>query len=207
MRINSENKSLWLGFGLLGIFLLLLLYASAGLISVFEGASDSVKAASISALVGVFTFVIGRYLEQKRELKQKVNQEKIRVYEKFFDIFFGMFNKKEDESEHEVEKKLLLEIREFQKELLLWGSDAVIKAWLDFMSAAPKFDFSDEQRKHASLAEALRVSGAIMIAMRKDVGYPFSSIRELEFAKLILRQGDPENLIVLRNMEQRGIVS
>lgn len=76
------------------IFLVSILWALFKFIGFFTAASDNVKAASITALVSVSIFMIGRYAEQKREIRQRVNLEKIEVYRRFFDIYFGIFSPK-----------------------------------------------------------------------------------------------------------------
>ena len=86
----------WLGYVIASLILMLLgwlLWVTAGaILEFFAGANDTVKAASIAAFVSVITFLFGRYFEQGRELKQKVNAEKIEVYKEFFDFYFDVFS-------------------------------------------------------------------------------------------------------------------
>lgn len=58
--------------------------------ALFDEASDSIKATSITAIVSVLVFSFGRYFEQGREAKQRINSEKVEVYRRFFDFYFDL---------------------------------------------------------------------------------------------------------------------
>jgi hypothetical protein len=48
--------------------------------SLFVSINDTVKATSITAFVTVTIFLVGRYFEQSKDRKLKINSEKIAVY-------------------------------------------------------------------------------------------------------------------------------
>ena len=56
----------------------------------FSASSDNVKVDSITAIVSVSIFTLGRYLEQWKEVKQRLIVEKIAVYKRFL-IFILRF--------------------------------------------------------------------------------------------------------------------
>lgn len=157
------------------IFLAVILWALFKFIGFFAAASDNVKAASITALVSVSIFMIGRYAEQKREIRQRVNLEKIEVYRRFFDIYFGIFSpKNRNEEGGIINIDITDDLFEFQKDLVVWGSDRVINDWLLFKQELINFSEIEPEEKIQSLAEVFKRAGALFATMRKDIGYSFT---------------------------------
>ena len=159
-------------------------------LSFFGSASDNVKATSITALVSVTIFSMGRYFESRRDSKQRLNAEKIEVYKRFFDFYFDVFSYEKIHDEPMPPKKLLSDMIEFQKEVVFWGSDAVIKEYLDFkdklteFSSRPAGDDKDHQAR--LLASVFSSTAKLLSAMRRDVGYTFTSFSAQDLARLQL---------------------
>ena len=162
--------------------------------STFSGASDTIKAASIASVSSIFLLMVGRFFEQKRELRQRINSEKIAIYQKFFDFYFDAFSKQKVRGKKQQSDTTVQEMLEFQKNVVLWGSDAVIKSYLDFKDALAAFSANNSEEETIDqakkLAAVLQSAAAVLTAMRRDVGYTFTSFTPLELGRLQLRLDD-----------------
>ena len=165
--------------------------------SFFNGASDTVKAASIAAFVSVITFLFGRYFEQKRELKQKINSEKIEVYKGFFDFYFDLFSYEKIHGKPKPELDLMKEMLEFQKVLILWGSDSVIDAYVEFKDRLTEFGEGDDDLP-TKTAKVMKASASLLAAMRKDIGYTFTNFSAKDLATMQLAMDSETEKVIER---------
>lgn len=179
--------------------LILLIYLAGLAANAFLAASDNLKAAIIAGFLSLTAVFVGRYFEQRRELNQKINAEKIRVYEALVDILFSFFQNPDnklsalqDGDANSSESDVVVRLRATQKELMFWGSDAVIAAWIDFLEEAQKAEPMSPER----LAAGMGRFGRLIVTMRRDVGYRFTNIREHHVARMILRPGTDEQRLL-----------
>lgn len=78
----------------------------------------------------------------------------------------------------------------FQKDIIFWGTDGVIRAYLDFKDAMVLFSeentTSDPNELPKKLAVMVNSVSAVLIVMRRDVGYSFTSLTSNDVARLQL---------------------
>ncbi|MFO1202431.1 MAG: hypothetical protein U1E58_07310 [Tabrizicola sp.] len=169
---------------------------------VFAKAGDTVIATSITAIVTVVTFLFGKYLESSRERRERLNIEKIRVYKKFVESYFSVFNHEKIHGKKKPDKELLLELLDFQQELVFWGSDGVLRAYLAFRnfstdSLSSPLDVNTPDGQ-ARMAEMFRLVSALIAAMRRDLGYTFTSFGARDLATLQLQKDDQAKSVFSR---------
>jgi hypothetical protein len=161
--------------------------------SIFAAASDTIKAASIASLGSVLLFLLGRYFEQRREATQRINKEKIEIYKTFFDFYFDIMSYEKIHGEAKDTKIVMSEMLEFQKQILFWGSDKVIKDYLDFKDALIGFSDGrsegDQANLHIGLAKTMTAVAKVLVSMRRDIGYSFTSFTAKDLARLQLATG------------------
>lgn len=167
----------------------------------FSGASDTVVAASIAAFVSIFTFLVGRYFEQARERKSHANKEKIRVYEQFFDFYFtalgsDVVDKPDDEN------WIAKFIFDFQKELLMWSPDSVLKAWIEFRKTIETTSHGSgtDQELVEYLAVNITAANKLLREMRRDIGYSFTTFSAKDLASFQIRSSDPNYTALLKRL-------
>ncbi|MCV2893507.1 hypothetical protein [Lentibacter sp. XHP0401] len=160
---------------------------------VFSEATDTVKAAAIAAFVGVFTLLVGRIFEQERERKSRINIEKIKVYERFFDFYFSAMGNSVVIDKPNEPRWMAKEIYTFQKELVLWGSDAVIDAYARFRRILNDFSATtiEDEELAVKLAPAIAAAALVLKRMRQDIGYSFTSFSAEDLGLFQLKQDDP----------------
>ena len=202
----GDLRKLYLG--LLALFVIVAVLGITGWLiwsasELFSRSSDNVKAASIAALASVALFVLGRYFEQSRERKARLNQEKTRVYERFFDLFFDLFKQSKFPDKDRDPDFLVKGLLEFQKELVLWGSDSVLKEYISFRESLPGVAAtgSAEPVDLDKLAGMFRATAKLLKAMRSDIGYRFSTFGTKDLAILILQGDDPEVIKLMKKLE------
>lgn len=135
----------------------------------FLSAVDKTVAAAIIAASGttiaaVFTVVIGHSINKKREIEDAHRSYKIKLYSKFIDFtidwVFKNSGSKTKAKEEKLQKELEAYFIEFSKELTLWASPGVIKAWSNFRDRAGQ----------ENPVDILLSIDQIYRAMRKDLG-------------------------------------
>ncbi|NEY90458.1 hypothetical protein [Tabrizicola oligotrophica] len=168
-----------------------------GVKNLYDGVDGTVRAASITAFVTVVTFLIGKLWEQSRDRKAKINSEKIAVYKRFFDFYFDMFSYEKIHGKPKEPGDILRELVEFQKDLVFWGSDQVLRAFLGFKDELAIFtekrpnDASNDETQLA-LARVMKSVAALLVAMRRDIGYSFTAFNAKDLGRLQLAD-DEEN--------------
>ncbi len=188
--MNNNSKSKWLGFGLLVIVLGVIVFLVLKFLNLFSGASDSIKATSITALVSVSVFTMGRYFEQRREVKQRINLEKVGVYRRFFDFYFDLMTYEKIHGVPISPDKVLKDMLDFQKDIIFWGTDNVIRAYLDFKDESVRFDPGNDDKLPERLAVTMTAVSKVLVEMRRDLGYSFTSLGPMDIARLQLSNDD-----------------
>lgn len=196
-----ENKRYLSVFAASTISIFLFVYFIYVSFSAFGRASDNLQVAIVAGFISLISVFLARYFEQKRELKQKIYTEKIRVYTNLIDILFSFFRPPLKETEEssskessnlKPESEVVDRLRSAQKELLFWGSDPVVKSWMEFMMEMQTTSEMTPQR----LAIALNKFGHLIVSMRRDVGYQFTQINEYHIARMILAPGVEEDRLL-----------
>lgn len=96
----------------------------------------AIIAASGTTIAAVFTVVIGQSINKKREIADAHREYKIKLYSKFIDFtidwVFKFSDEKSNSNKEELQNQFETYFIEFSKELTLWASPGVIKAWSNF---------------------------------------------------------------------------
>ena len=192
----------------LGVCLLLAILGGSFLLvvktgTIFSAASDTIKAASIASFGSVCLFFLGRYFEQRREATQRINKEKIEIYKTFFDFYFDLMTYEKIHGKPKDQKNVMSEMLEFQKQIIFWGSDKVIKDYLDFKDILSAFtivslqdDENAQEQLHVGLAKTMTSVAKVLVSMRKDIGYSFTSLTAKDLGRLQLAADDETKLII-----------
>ncbi len=114
--------------------------------------------------------IFGQYLSNRQakyrdfELRNKEKKEK--AYDYFVAILYDyiILAMQEKEETHEQTVKLL----EARKNIIVWGSDSVVKYYSDFMRYTQNLEKEDEVITKTKAAIAF---GNLIKAIRKDIGY------------------------------------
>lgn len=118
----------------------------------------------------------------------------IEVYRKFFDFYFDLFSYEKIHGTKKPEKDILRELLEFQKDVVFWGSDQVLRAFLNFKESMMGFSrsspSSNKEDLPRQLAGSMKAAAALLVAMRRDIGYSFTTFDAKDLARLQLADDD-----------------
>lgn len=178
---------LLLGFALLGlmgwgIITSMRLYWKS-VTSLQPDLASAIIAASATVIVAVFTIVIGKYYERKKEIESQQREKKIEVYEKFMEKWFNKlleFSKNKDKKTNPLDDDEFLQfLTEFTGKLILWGSDGVVKKYSSFRrgSLIPQKDLP-----YAALYNFEQV----LFEIRKDIGHSNQALKSGDLLMLFI---------------------
>jgi hypothetical protein len=121
---------------------------------------------STIAMLGIF---ISNNLQKSRDFAFKNREKKERAYDIFMKILYEFINQSRTGKTNDQLAPLVLKSR---KELVLWGSDEVVKLHSEFMSISqetPDADPTKNERSNRKLEQ-------MILAIRKDLGYKNSKL-------------------------------
>ncbi len=190
-KVISFAFTLLVAISVIYLFYLAFYLIFEGIKALYHGVDGTVRATSITAFVTVVTFLVGKLWEQSRERKVKINSEKIAVYKRFFDFYFDMFSHEKIHGKPKDSSEVVRELVEFQKDLVFWGSDQVLRAYLNFKDELAHFTsrksgHSSGDQAQKALASVMKSVAALLVAMRRDIGYSFTAFNAKDLGRLQL---------------------
>ncbi len=139
----------------------------------------TVLTASLSVVGSVSAVMIGRAYEKRRELEALHRDKKIPIYDRFLKGFFDVFQNSEKYAEDP--ETTINFIREWQRELILWGGAPVVNRWIEWQKTGAGEE--PDARGLFKVDELLR-------AIRKELGHSNKGIDKGSFIRFILREPD-----------------
>lgn len=117
---------------------------------------------SVSILGVVISSIVSKVIEYRQNIKRYLYEKKEEPYSEFIDMVYKM---QKNISKNNVydEKEMLDDIYSFSKKLTLWGSNNVIRKWLDFTKT--------NQEQATNSTDNLFVLEEIIFEIRKDMGH------------------------------------
>lgn len=172
-------------FLLLGI-LVLLGYALKYFIVIFSGLQKEVAATIIAAvttvIVSVISLVIGKYLERKLSIEQDIRKRKIPMYQEFIKFWFDLLMaNKGDISEDEMTAFF----SKFTQNLLIWGSDDVVRKWSEYRK---NITYNDNLTNPSP--NVMFDFEELLILIRKDMGHKNKQISKGVLLSLFINDID-----------------
>lgn len=149
---------------------------------------------SISAIVAIIVVFLGRYFERQKEIDSKIREKKIAIYENFIigsmDFMLNSSKPNSVGKNNELITKLDKTLRDFNKNLLFWGSDSIIREYIKF-----------QQKTHIASGDGIKIMNSyakLIRALRKDTGHKNKGLKNSDFMKLFIKaeeHGDVEKQI------------
>lgn len=195
MLQRSGRSTFWkagrrlLQFAILGSVVAIVIWAVArsvaGIWTLFENADPTLSAAILTAastvIVSTLAIVLGRYFERKKDIEAAYREKKTEIYDTFlqelFKIFYGI------EKSGAKPEEIVGFLRDWQRKIILWGGQGVIRAYLKWMQKL-KRDGSEPDAQSVLLADEF------FRAMRKDLGHSNLLLAKGTFIHFLLREAD-----------------
>lgn len=153
--------------------------------------------------------MVGKYFEDRRDSRQKVLIKRTEIYERFFDFNHKLFFNEKLGRPPVDEAEILKFLTDFHRDIVLWGSDNVIRAFIGYRAALEAFRLhADPQLAAEALAISFNAIATLQLAMRRDVGHPWTRIKTPDLARAFFANPttDPQiaNLIEILDRHGRG---
>ena len=142
LRLFSRVKSIGaiILFFLIAICIVWGLCVLAGAIFQSISALDSyvaaaIIAASVTGLISVLTVVYGQRRIKERELREAHRPQKVKVYGAYMELMFDLLQRIKDKgnvASAELPPEATTKMLSFKRDLILWGSSGVIRAYLEY---------------------------------------------------------------------------
>lgn len=141
----------------------------------------------VSALIGLIGVMYIQWQSKSREIRESHRAKKIEAYMLFFEITELFQNSSRENIEIDISDKGLREkFQQLTRLLILWASDDVIKAWLEFRT---------ESQDSTDPLYILRKTNRMYMAIRKDLGHKDKKLKQLDLIRMNLSNpGELDNL-------------
>lgn len=147
----------------------------------------TVSVALITGILGFFGVIMGKIIENKNTIKNKIREEKQNIYIEFLDwIINNVFY-----AESVDNKKLTKELKEQQKKMTIYASDKVLKEWINFRKVMlscyiGELDKIDNNTLENYVRQNAKSLERLILAIRKELGYKNTNIKEEDIVNLYL---------------------
>lgn len=179
-----NKRSLWIGIIGLAVVATLVYFAIVFVAAWLKSLDTGVAAAVVTGAVGLIGLWYAQWATRSREIAESHRASKIEVYNIFFDIvdqFTDDTSKGKLTKPDEIPLALKSQFRKLNRGMIIWGSPAVIKAWMDFRHSAGT----------ATGKQTLVKVDAMYQAIRADLGNSNWGLQSGDLIKSTL--SDPEN--------------
>ena len=170
---------------------------------------DVIASGLIAALIAAVAVLLSQWIaamaprwNAKTEIEKydkiESNQSRRAIYEEFISSMFNQMNAvKEHGATDGVDKDLLKVFLDFRSKLLLVGSDEVIRTFNDI-------DIYNEQSILADGgAQLLAAIADLVIAIRRDLGYPDTKMKRIEILSVFLSDAESIETVLGRPRKRR----
>lgn len=147
----------------------------------------TVSVALITGILGFFGVIMGKIIENKNTIKNKIREEKQNIYIEFLDwIINNVFYTESVDNE-----KLTNELKEQQKKMTIYASDKVLKEWINFRKVMlscyiGELDKIDNNTLENYVRQNAKSLERLILAIRKELGYKNTNIKEEDIVNLYL---------------------
>tara|TARA_R110002124_G_scaffold114535_29_gene269504 strand:+ start:1652 stop:2173 length:522 start_codon:yes stop_codon:yes gene_type:complete len=127
--------------------------------------NPAVSAAIVAGLVATSLALFTFWKERSRSIKEAHREKKIEIYQSFINMTFASIVRsinKESDEEYFASTEFMTEMISFKKDLLVYGSPTVIKAFVEFMNLS--------RSGNDNTMATLNAIGKIFLEVRKDIG-------------------------------------
>ena len=129
-------------------------------------------------LVATITVVFGKYYERKKDIEAHYRSKKVEIYDEFLCELFKLF----DESRVDRDAGSLVRfLREWQRKMILWGGQDVLRKYILWMS---------HMKKSVPDVQSMFLMENFFFEIRKDLGHKNNKLHEGTFISLMMKNPD-----------------
>ena len=189
-NISKFFKYLLAGAGILAVAFLViggLWFATKYLFLSFKeldsDVASAIVAASAAGFVSVLTIVYSQRRVKEREIAEVHRPHKVKVYGSFMEMTFKALRTVQSSPNRSISPKMVDAMRDFKRDLLIWGSPNVITAYLGWEAQATE-----------KAEKGIVAWDHLLREFRKDLGNSNWGLAEGDLIKVILTKEASDKL-------------
>lgn len=189
--MEQKNTTKWkvllgiiLIFAIIVVIILFIGYIARLFTSLQKEVIAAIIAATGTILVSVFSVLVTKHIERKRSIEQELRNKKIPMYESFVEFWFRLLFSKKLTGKPMTEKEMLEFFKQFTQQIMVWGSDGVIKKWSRYRSKMGNVGDKDFNM------ELMLEFESILMEIRKDTGHKNKNIVQGDLLGLFINDID-----------------
>ncbi len=153
-------------------------------LSVFLGLNPNVAAAIVAAfatvVVSVLSVIVGKHLEAMALVKKEHREKKVPVYEDLIKFWFKHLFASKAGGKPLEEAEFIAFLTDFTQRMMVWGSDEVIAAWVEFRYASMEAATAEQTTSVLDKYELL------ILAIRRDLGHKNKGLKHGDILRLFV---------------------
>jgi hypothetical protein len=163
-------------------------YGGRAVIHTFRHLNKEVSAALVTGgaafVVTIATALLARYFDRRQATEQAERAARVPVYEDFVKGLLGLLGiAKAEEDRGTIDpadaRKMM---SAFTEKIIIWGSDDVIRAWVDWRYAAAAL--GDRQQTDAEAIQSMLHLEKLLLTFRHDLGLRNKGLRRGDILRL-----------------------
>ena len=193
---NSKMDVIYfiLGIALLILMIYVSIKSAELIVNAIKYVFDEYPTISVALITGLLAFIsvpVGKYFENRYNIKNQIREERQEIYIHFLDwLIKNVLN-----AEINKNKDIVKEIKDNQNKIVIYASDKVLKAWTDLKISAlnseenKKGMTEEEYTKYYLINEAPKIE-KLILAIRKELGYKNKKIKQYDILRLYINDID-----------------
>ncbi|WP_201714652.1 hypothetical protein [Rossellomorea arthrocnemi] len=184
----KNTLNIILGLGLLGALLYGVFKTLGWLYSHILAVDPRISAALITGLIAIIatslTITIPKYLEKKMEIEEHLREKKSETYKELVELLFKVLMGSKTGNSL-TEKELIQSMSKFTENLILWGSEDVIKSYKSYRD----YFINRTSGQELSL-ESIQIMENLLLSIRRDMGHKNKNLEKGDILSLFINDLD-----------------
>ncbi|MGE7880304.1 hypothetical protein [Peribacillus muralis] len=184
----KNTLNVLLGLGLMGLILYGVFKSLAWVFNQVFAVDPRISAALITGLIAIIatslTITIPKYLEKKMEIEEHLRVKKSETYKDLVELLFKILMSSKT-GEVLSEKDLIKFMSQFTENLILWGSEDVIKSYKAYRTY-----FTKRSQGDLLTIESINIMENLLLSIRKDMGHNNKNLKQGDILSLFINDLD-----------------
>lgn len=143
----------------------------------------------LTLISGAIGFIISKFIEDIKESKQRIYEEKRKYYSELIRPFRDLLkNTKTKNGNNTLNNRQISDAMDTAFDNILYASDDVIAKYGRFRNNS----INEEETGSKDLYKTLKLFAELLLAMRKDLGNKYTSLDEVHILRMFINMSETE---------------
>ena len=138
--------------------------------------------ALITGAVSILGIIVSKIIEYRQDTKRYLYEKKEEAYSEFIEVVYKIRDNQKNEKNYESE--MIESLINFSKKLTLWGSNEVIRKWIEIR------ELNTKSSSNAHAINNLFLLEEIIFLIRKDLGQKNSNLKKGDILRFFINDID-----------------